>query len=114
MRGLTLERDKAIGVVIVLVLVFIFVIWALNVNKAQAQFSYRLILLMHCKEWQDTQCDPTTADSIMINIEGEGDVPFSVLCAREYDNRPGIPTKNKQWNPYGYEDCKTLCTGCPR
>jgi len=115
MKGLTLERDKAIVIVMVLVLVFIFIIWALNINTAQGQMTYRLILYMHCKEWQDTQCDPTAAESIMISIEGESKPQsFAHLCAIEYDNRPGIPTENKQWNPYGYEGCKELCTGCPK
>ena len=114
MKGFTLERDKAIGVIMLLVIIVIVVIWAFNINTAQAQFTYASILYMHCKEWQDTQCEPTAADSIMIDIEGESEpVSFATLCAREYDKRPGIPIANKQWIPYGYDGCKKLCMGCP-
>lgn len=114
MRGLTLERDKAIMVVMLLVIVVVFLFWAFGVNNAQAQLSSTTILYMHCKEWQDAQCEPTAADSIMINIEGESEpVSFATLCAREYDKRD-IPLANKQWIPYGYEGCRKLCMGCPK
>jgi hypothetical protein len=109
MRGLTLERDKAIVIVMVLVLIFIFVIWAFNVNTAQAQITYRSIIYMHCKEWQDVQCDPNDALSIMINIEGEASPKsFAQLCAKEYNN------DENQWDSTAIEGCKNLCMGCPR
>ena len=111
MKGFTLERDKAIVVVMLLVIIVIVVIWAFNINTAQAQITYRSIIYMHCKEWQDTQCDPTAAGSIMISIEGESSsVPFSELCAREYDKINDPP----QWNDETIESCKKLCMGCPR
>jgi hypothetical protein len=114
MKGLTLERDKAIGVVMLLVIIVIVVIWASNINTAQAQITYRSIIYMHCKEWQDTQCDPTAAESIKIEIEGSEPKYFAELCAIEYDNRPNVLPANKQWIPYGYEGCKKLCMGCPK
>ena len=114
MKGLTLERDKAIIIVMVLVIIFIFVIWSFNINKAQAQLTYTSIIYLHCKEWQDTQCDSTAADSIMISVEGESEQKsFAYLCAMEYDNINPLPA-NKKWIPYGYEGCKKLCMGCPK
>jgi hypothetical protein len=109
MKGLTLERDKAIGVVMLLVIIVIVVIWAFNINTAQAQITYRSIIYMHCKEWQDTQCEPIAAESIMISIEGEPEQKtFAELCAKEYNNDENL------WDQKAIESCKTLCMGCPR
>lgn len=115
MRGLTLERDKAIMIIIVLVIVLVFLFWAFGVNNAQAQLSSTTILYMHCKEWQDAGCTQQAATEIYISIEGESQpVTFATLCARAYDNRPGVTTANKQWTPEVYESCRKLCMGCPK
>jgi len=108
MRGLLEERHLALLIVIVLVLVVIFFIWASNINTAQAQLSYKSIIYMHCKEWQDNQCEPIAAESIMISIEGESS-PKSLaqLCAKEYNNDENL------WDQTAIEGCKKLCMGCP-
>jgi hypothetical protein len=109
MRGLTLERDKAIMVIMLLVIIIVFLFWSFGVNTAQAQLSSRTILYMHCKEWQDANCDPTAADHILINIEGESSPrTFSQLCAKEYNN------DYNSWDDNAIKSCKTLCVGCPK
>jgi hypothetical protein len=98
-------------VIMLLVIIVVFLFWSFGVNNAQAQLSSRTILYMHCKEWQDAQCEPTAAESIMINIEGESElVSFDKLCAMEYDK----VNKPPRWMPDGYEGCRKLCMGCPK
>ena len=107
MRGLTLERDKAIMVIMLLVMIVVFLFWSFGVNNAQAQLSSRTILYMHCKDWQDAGCTQQAAESLLIEIEGSDSKYFSELCGIEYSDR-------KVWDEKAYNGCRTLCMGCPK
>ena len=101
MKGYELTWSNLIIIVLMIAVIFVIYVFASNTKGAQGMLSSKMVLMEHCKEWQDAGCSRDAMNSIMIDVENGQSVSFADLCDEEYG------TGN------GYDGCKSLCVACP-